>query len=119
MRITKDSVGKNVWLVATGNNRVNSLNEAKEATITKMARVKGEFKFVDSNHPKSFSVVDYSDSVIKQDDNAGYDVYSSLGEFKNTVKASKVRDYLRDEYSEISIETLLKVGAVLNLKLTN
>ena len=125
MKITKGSVGTKVWLVPTGNNyargknSVSSLNQAKEAEITKMARIKGEFKFVDSSFPQSFSIADYSDNEIKQGDNAGYVVYGSFDEIESAIKASRVRDYLRDNYQELSVEKLLKVGFALSLDLAN
>lgn len=123
MKITKKSVGLKVWLVPTGNNvkrnNSSSLSQAKEVVITKMARVKGEFTEVGRDYSESFSTSDYSDSAIRQGDNAGYEIYACFEDVKKAEKATEIRHYLRVNWNSMSDDDLLRVGSVLSLELTN
>ena len=119
INITKELIGKRVWLVPTGNNiqrnGTTPFEQVKEAEIIKMARTKGSLKLIDSSYSRDFSISEYSKSSIKQGFNAGYDTYASLDDVKKTQKATDVRTYLCKEFNSISDEDLLEIGIILNL----
>jgi hypothetical protein len=123
MQITKDTVGKNVWLVPTENNISRNgkspLEQVKEAVVIKMARTKGEFTFVDSSYNQSFTLSSHSKSFIKQGCNAGYEVYASLEDVDNARKSQLVQKHLRDNLYSLSVDELLAIGKSLDLDLTN
>jgi hypothetical protein len=119
MQITKNDIGKNVWLVPTENNisrnGTSPLEQAKEAVITKMARTKGEFTFIGSKYGHSFSVNSNINNYINQGYNAGYVVYASLEDVENARKSQLVKNYLLDNLHSLPNNKLLKIGKVLNL----
>jgi hypothetical protein len=119
VRITKEMIGKKVWLVPTGNaisrfKKTTPFEQAKEATITEFSRIKGKFIFTDSTRESCFTLRGLASS-IDVGHNAGYTAYGNFAEVQSAIYANKVRSELRDKWQSMSDEDLIKIGALLNI----
>jgi hypothetical protein len=121
MPITRESIGINVWLVPTGNNirhnGTSNFEQVREAKITKMARIKGEFTFVGSLFVTSFTVINPNDcpvNEIKTSWNEGYVVYPTLSDVEDAQRANKIRRFLSNNINTMSDNDVLKIGKLLD-----
>lgn len=125
MKITKEHIGKTVYLKPTGNN-VSRFAPDKifTAKVVKMARTRGELLFEGYvKYTTKFTISDHNDNHIRNGLNSGYIVYESMEELQQDLRVTRILQFLMNNCrfgasanSSIPKEKWLSVGDILEIE---
>lgn len=120
----KHLVGKQVWLMPTGNNSRRYNNEVKQALVTKVAKVNVSFIMDGYTREEKLRISDWvGDGTLHlhNESNGGFRVFETLQEIEDYNEANMIRQHISgliryNKLGDISLDNLRSIYDLIGAK---